>query len=103
MESEPFDERIVVRVPSELKAQIQKIAEDEETTITGAARELIREGINSRQRIEEIERRYDHLIEALISMNRADKKPQRSRMTKTLDDIEARIAALEAKKETVEE
>ena len=53
MDSEPFDERIVVRVPSDLKAQIQKVAEEEETTLTGAARILIREGIDSGWRIEE--------------------------------------------------
>jgi TolA-binding protein len=103
MESEPFDERIVVRVPRDLKAQIKKIAEDEETTITGAARELIRDGINSRQKIEEIERQCDQLLEAFISMNRTDKEPQRNRMAEALDDIEKRISALEAKKRAVDE
>ncbi len=97
MDLEPLDERIVIRVPSDLRNKLQKIAEDEDTSVTGAARALIQEGIDSRQRIEEMERQYAQLLEAFISM------PQRNRMAEALDNIEARIAALEAEKETVEE
>jgi len=73
MSFEPFDERIVVRVPSDLKRQIQKIAEDEETTVTGAARMLIREGIDSRELIVEMKKRHDRLLEAYISMDRSNR------------------------------
>jgi len=73
MDLEPLDERIVIRVPGDLRNKLQKIAEDEDTSITGAARALIRDGIDSRQKIEEMERQYDQLLEAFISTNRANR------------------------------
>jgi hypothetical protein len=83
-----LDEQLVIRIPGTLKAKLLEKSNQENITLAGTARDLIETGLASGPKIEELKRQYDHLLEAFISTNRAN------RMT-CLTLVETCIAILE--------
>jgi len=87
MESEPFDERIVIRVPSDLKETIQAVANEEDTTLTGAARILIREGLDSKEKTEKLQRKLDLAFDVLNDVVEIFKKEETFKLTTIQDCV----------------